>query len=478
MAESDSAAVRKAEELTQIIREIRDRVRARHPSAEAVEVDVPLADLMPVVEARDAAEAKVAAIGSVNPRPPGLINNIIQSVKRTVARALNWHIREQVEFNRAAVDCVNTAIEALNETNRALVHVATIQAELRRDFEEVKDFRNHWNPWRQAWEKKLTDTEIQFLRSVADVQASVQHRLAQVEASFRDLIRAQHNDFSAALEKAKTGFAAEIDRSSVAIQQRLWDDMQRVRAEYERLIHNELRVLRQRAAALPTAPSASPRPAEEPAAPPIDYLRFAHRFRGTEEHVQRCQQTYLEEFRNCQRILDVGCGRGEFLQVLKDAGVSARGIDSSEELVRICRSKGLEAERADLFSHLAGLPEASLDGIFCAQVIEHLPPHRVPEFVQLAARVLKPNGLLAIETPNPECLAIFCIHFYLDPTHTRPIPPALLSFYLEESGFGNLTVRRLSPAKESLPSIKGLPDDFQEAFFGALDYAILARRLT
>ncbi|MCP5116346.1 MAG: methyltransferase domain-containing protein [bacterium] len=253
--------------------------------------------------------------------------------------------------------------------------------------------------------------------------------------------------------------------------------MHAIRGEYERIIHNELRVLRQRAAAMPE-PAAAPVSAPVgPAAPPIDYLRFSDRFRGTEEHVQRCQQIYVNEFRECRRILDIGCGRGEFLQVLKDAGIAARGIDSSEELVRMCKGKGLEAEQADLFEHLRALPGASLDGIFCAQVIEHLPPHRVPEFVQLAAEALEPNGLLAIETPNPECLAIFATHFYLDPTHTRPIPAPLLAFYLEESGFGHIDVRRLSPASDTLPSVTGLPDDFRESFFGALDYAILARRL-
>ncbi|MCP5118920.1 MAG: hypothetical protein GY953_49545, partial [bacterium] len=366
MAESESAAEQKASELAEIVREIRQRVRARHPSPDATPADLPIADLTPLVEARDAAEAKVASIGSVNPRPPGLVNNVIQSVKRTIARALNWHVREQVEFNRAAVDAVNTAIEALNETNRALVHLATLQAGLRQDFQEVKDFRSHWEPWRDAWEKKLTDTEIQFLRSVADIQASFQHRMAQLEISFRELIRSQHADFTGALERSKTGFVAEIDKSAVTIQQRLWDDMQRVRGEYERLIHNELRVIRQRATALAAAPAPASAPAPQPAGaslePPIDYLRFADRFRGTEGHVQRCQQVYLDEFRGRRHILDIGCGRGEFLQVLKDAGVAARGIDSSDELVRLCRSRGLEAEQADLFEHLAGVEEGSLDG--------------------------------------------------------------------------------------------------------------------
>jgi SAM-dependent methyltransferase len=174
-------------------------------------------------------------------------------------------------------------------------------------------------------------------------------------------------------------------------------------------------------------------------------------------------------------VLDVGCGRGEFLELMREAGANARGIDSSEEQIAICREKGLNAETADIFAYLAGLPEGSLDGIFCAQVVEHFPPDRIPEFVRLAASRLARNGLLAIETPNPECLAIFATHFYLDPTHTRPVPSPLLRFYMEEFGLGDIEILHLSPAAETMPSLETLPAEFREAFFGGLDYAILGR---
>jgi O-antigen chain-terminating methyltransferase len=109
--------------------------------------------------------------------------------------------------------------------------------------------------------------------------------------------------------------------------------------------------------------------------------------------------------------------------------------------------------------------------------VEHLPPERLPNLVNLLAKKMHPGTLLAIETPNPECLAIFATHFYLDPTHTRPIPPALLRFYFEEAGFGNIEVERLSPAVESMPALADLPASVRDAFFGGLDYAIFGRRL-
>jgi len=109
--------------------------------------------------------------------------------------------------------------------------------------------------------------------------------------------------------------------------------------------------------------------------------------------------------------------------------------------------------------------------------VEHLPAERLPEMIRLCASRLRRSGVIAIETPNPECLAIFATHFYLDPTHQRPVPHPLLAFYLEEFGVGNIEVRKLSPAVESMPSLKSLPEDFREAFFGGLDYAILGKKL-
>jgi len=97
--------------------------------------------------------------------------------------------------------------------------------------------------------------------------------------------------------------------------------------------------------------------------------------------------------------------------------------------------------------------------------------------IRLAASRLDRGGVLAIETPNPECLAIFASHFYLDPTHTRPVPHALLSFYMEEFGMGSIEVHRRSPAVESMPALASLPEDFRAAFFGGLDYAIIGRKL-
>ncbi len=467
-------------ELIAILHEVRDRVRARNPEAAGTGDPegsaIPLPDLLPLLHARDAALGKVAAIGTVNPRTGGLVNTLVQTWKKFVARVLDWHVREQVEFNRKIVAYADAVLEANREGNRAMSELATRIGELKsrmaeqqKTIEELKDIRDHWASWRAEWEHKLQVNEVQFLRSVADLQGGFQHRVTLMEASHRELMRTHNVDFHGALE-----------RHAFDIQKRLWADLDKMHTEIERIIHSELRLLRQRSqiatAPVPVSESA---PAAAPAPPPLafDYSRFAERFRGPEDYVVAGQQFYLPYFQPCKNVLDIGCGRGEFLKMMRGAGIPARGIELGAESVALCRAEGLEAELADAYPYLAALPEGSLDGVFCSQVVEHLPPDRLPEMIRLCARALAPGGVIAIETPNPECLAIFATHFYLDPTHTRPVPHPLMIFYLEEFGVGNIEVRGLSPAKNSMPSINSLPEDFREAFFGALDYAVIGRKL-
>jgi SAM-dependent methyltransferase len=363
------------DEVAAAIREVRERVQARNGAHLA------LPDLMPLIHARDAAEAKVGAIGTVNPRPPGLKNSLIQWVKRKIARALDWHVREQIEFNRSVMDALQATLEALTETNQVL---ASLAATLGPEQREARD--------------------IHTLRAIADLQNASQLRAAQLEQSFHEVTQRQHRDFTAASEK---------------------------------LIHSELRLIRQRSAIAPSAIEAVPLAAQPLAG--LDVLRFSEHFRGPEDRVREHQRRYIARFHGATNILDLGCGRGEFLEAARDAGLTASGIDANAEFVALCRSKGLDAQAADLFTHLASLPDGSLRGAFCSHVVEHLAPVNLPGLIHLLARKLEANAPLVIETPSPANP-----HFYLDPTHTHPVPAELLRFYLVEAGFGAIEVEYLS----------------------------------
>jgi len=478
------------EELTAAIADIRQRARARAPEGSLGLEGVDAPNLMGMVHARDAAEAKVAAIGTVNPRPPGFKNSIAQWLKRLVARALDWHVREQVEFNRAVMGCVQASIEALTETSRSMAALAShqqrdqqrLREELferyRVESEEFKDIRRHWAEWRTGFEERRMTSEIHLLRSLSELQGAFQHRVTLLEENFRDLTRKQHSEFKSALDANTIEVQKHIWDDLQKMQQRLWDDLQKIRAEYESLIYTELRTLRQKAAP-PQVVQHSLLPARSTEESiPIDWMRFANAFRGPEERIRAHQPRYVARFAGTSGIiLDIGCGRGEFMEAAREAGLHVRGIDLSEESVALCRSKGLEAEVADLFEFLAALPDHSLGGVYCSQVVEHLAPSRLPLMIQLLGKKMRAGALVAFETPNPECLAIFATHFYIDPTHTRPVPAVLLRFYLEEAGFGNVEIERLAPAVETLPALAELPVAVRESLFGGLDYALFAHKL-
>jgi len=229
--------------------------------------------------------------------------------------------------------------------------------------------------------------------------------------------------------------------------------------------------------------------------PDEDYAAHQERFRGRPEEIQRRQRLYVEHFRDNAPVLDVGCGRGEFLALLKQEGVEARGIDLNEQVIEGCAAQGLDARRADLFEHLAGLEENSLGGIFAAQVVEHLDAPQLRAFFVQSHRVLKPGGVLVAETVNPESVFALTQFYYLDATHKAPLPPLLLQFTAERTGFSKAEIRLISrlPEAEMLQPIEpgiGLPPALEDAFaginadierlnnflYGNLEYAVIAEK--
>lgn len=166
-----------------------------------------------------------------------------------------------------------------------------------------------------------------------------------------------------------------------------------------------------------------------------EYLSLERRYRGSEEDIAQRVEAYRSYLRGKDSVLDLGCGRGEALQIFGSLGLDAKGVDSSAEMVARCREKGLQAEQGDLFEVLAAQPEASLGAVVSFHVIEHLPAELVPRLVRLAYRALQPGGILILETPSPLALAMSARDFWMDPTHRRPVHPAHLDTTYREAGF-------------------------------------------
>jgi SAM-dependent methyltransferase len=154
---------------------------------------------------------------------------------------------------------------------------------------------------------------------------------------------------------------------------------------------------------------------------------------------ERHQKRYLRLLTNAPgKVLDIGSGRGVMLRLMKGAGITAYGIDSFEEAVIDCRAKGLDVVCSDALSHLSLLPSASLGGIFCAHVIEHMQPTQAIELIKESFRVLKPGARIVIITPNPKDLRTG-ERFWLDITHVRPYPEKLLRVLMGRAGFINIS---------------------------------------
>jgi 2-polyprenyl-3-methyl-5-hydroxy-6-metoxy-1,4-benzoquinol methylase len=157
-------------------------------------------------------------------------------------------------------------------------------------------------------------------------------------------------------------------------------------------------------------------------------------FLGNEELVRTIQKKYAALFRPDEVVLDLGCGNGVFLDLLKDASVRGIGVDSFPACVEACRKKGLKAELADLLQFVQQTNE-KYNGIFCSHIVEHLPPQTVLTLFAHAARILQPGGRIIIITPNTRDIDVITERFWLDITHVRPYPIALMEKMLAHNGF-------------------------------------------
>jgi SAM-dependent methyltransferase len=221
-----------------------------------------------------------------------------------------------------------------------------------------------------------------------------------------------------------------------------------------------------------------------------DYVSFEDSFRGEREDIKKRCAHYLKSLQQAEihpdagLILDLGCGRGEWLELLRESGYLARGVDLNAAMLEDSREHGLDVVEADALAYLASLPEDSVAAITSMHLVEHLPHDVLIQLLDESLRVLKPGGLLALETPNPENITVGSCWFYLDPTHRNPLPPALLQWIVSNRGFSDSRVERLSEFR-GVPAIERLADDVPGSaqinemagwFTAAPDYAILARR--
>lgn len=217
------------------------------------------------------------------------------------------------------------------------------------------------------------------------------------------------------------------------------------------------------------------------------YLEFERRFRGTPELIRARQLEVLPHVAHLAggglRLLDLGCGRGEWLELLGEAGVAAFGVDSSSRMVAEGRSRGLDVRCDDALEYLRDLAPESLGAVTAFHLVEHVPLPVLGRLLTFAFEALAPGGVLVLETPNPGNVQVGASAFYLDPTHLRPVHPQFLQFLAEDRGFVDAKLHFIHPVDETLlldPAGAGdhtrVVSELAKMAFGAQDYLLVARR--
>jgi SAM-dependent methyltransferase len=218
------------------------------------------------------------------------------------------------------------------------------------------------------------------------------------------------------------------------------------------------------------------------------YVGFEDRYRGSQEDIRARLTVYLPLFDGASDVLDIGCGRGEFLDLLRERGILARGLDVNHEMVEVCKARGLDVAEGDALGYLHSLPDGSLGGLLAAQVVEHLEPGYLMQMLDVAYHKLRPGSRIILETINPACWFAFFSSYIRDITHVRPLHPDTLSYLLTASGFQRVNVRYEAPypAHEKLQPIAAdgpLAEIFNAnveklngLMFTYLDYAAIGER--
>jgi SAM-dependent methyltransferase len=359
--------------------------------------------------------------------------------------------------------------------------------------------------------RRLTDVEraaAERGRALADLFQVALERVAAAEpetaprggpaltADDRETLRS----LVASASEAAAGTAAlraELARHVAALTARV-EQVERLQADLARALETRTAAHPEAAPSPPARrhPAATPELADGRSAPTLDFKAFEAATRGDEQRIAREQSAYVAWFKEAPgRVLDAGCGRGEFLGLLREAGVTAYGIDSDPNMVAHCQAKGLEVREGSLVDHLDSLGDASLGGVFLGHVVEHLPMQVLLGLPALLHRKIAPGGGVVIETINPMCLTTFSGAMYADPTHQRPVHPKALEFLLGAAGFGDIKIvfnapvppeEALQPLVETAPLEPALKDLVLQAnrnierlnalLYSYANYAVLARK--
>ena len=414
----------------------------------------------------------------------GKIKNFAKRVVRKLIKCVVYPIlMKQVEYNTYVVRCMNTVryfIENQRNINNNILHehIVPLREEnnhIKAQFEEqMAHLREENNHIKAQFEEQLA-----YLREENNqIKAQFEEQMAHLREE-NNHIKAQYNEGNSNINNRINMINEKIykmDRQS--------DNFS---ASIAKIILNKKPFAEiQEEKSLPVYKETGD--GESSIYTAIDYFKFQNNFRGTRSQIIARQEKYVKYFKDKNNpVLDIGCGRGEFLQVMKNNNINAYGVDLYPEYVIEGELNDLDIRQGDGINYLAHTDEV-FSGIFVSHVIEHISFESLQLLCKSAYEKLEDGACLIFETPNPTSLSIYTNTFYVDPTHIRPVHPVTVEYVLKEIGFKDIEILYTEDSKgEPLPLIKSSAieniEDVNAAIqrvsnmlYGSLDYAIIAKK--
>jgi len=425
--------------------------------------------------------------------PPAIDQSLKGRLRGFIWRLIGPPLSTQQAFNAAVVDHINRNVAMQRETGRA---IASTLALIQEQTQSIMQFQSSLLGLLQSLtlyvdtKDRNTGGQAQVLNAALSALTDDWMKHWESQRVREDRFEAQHPALLHAYEELS-------QKVSLAQQTTLL-----LKREVERY----LLAPEQGEPSTPhPAPGTAPRtqhPAPSISADlnSLKYVGFEDRFRGSQQDIRARLTDYVPMFAGATHVLDIGCGRGELLDLLREAGIAAHGIDVNASMVEVCRERGLSADVAGAAEYLEQLPDASLDGIISIQVVEHLEPSYLSRMLDLAFFKLKPGAPLILETLNPACWVAFFESYIRDVTHRWPLHPDTLHYLVQASGFSKVQVQFRAPVADAdrlqhvplLPPREGKEhnpilvdlvdivnshaDKLNSRLFTYMDYAIVARK--
>lgn len=451
----------------------------------------------------DRSEPKV---GDMPPQPPTVRAKVGAVLVRVVRRALFWYTEQILQFQQRVARAAADQMEGLHGLSAAQTQtdarIEAIHQQIRTTASSVEALKTEYLHASESLKQTLLDRQEKMAarqQALNEENDRWSLKIQQVDSELHRVETALRES-NAALTLKLEQASSDINRmrSEVAEGETKWASKAEMELELKRLgrqahdskvasLQQSFRtslLLRE----LRSGKGGSSVVAQQAGTGPhLDELVRAHAdaFRGSSAEIKERLRVYLPDVREAvatvgsRTALDLGCGRGEWLELMRDEGVESVGIDGSRGMVEICRNAGLDARREEVAYYLRSVSDGSLAVLTAFHLIEHLSLEELLEVIDHAVRVLRPGGMVIFETPNPKNFLVSSHNFFMDPTHVRPLPNELLAFLMEERGLCEPKAIPLHPYPDAfhLGGAGGEAEDFiNKMFFGPQDYGMVARK--